>query len=135
MNGQKLPLNLTVEYISFSAHVDYKENSDFIEAVGSANLILVHGDSNEMGRLKSALTSKYAEKEQQLNIYTPKNCETVELHFRGEKTAKVIGKLAVDEPTEGSLVHGILTRKDFTFQIVSEEEFAEFTELVTVRYK
>lgn len=132
MNGQRLPLNLTVEYISFSAHVDYKENSEFIDNVGSSNLVLVHGDSNEMGRLKSALMSKYAEKEQQMNIYSPRNCETVELYFRGEKTAKVIGQLAINNPEKGQIIKGILTQKDFTFQIVSNEEFVEFTELVTV---
>jgi cleavage and polyadenylation specificity factor subunit 3 len=132
MNGQRLPLNLTVEYISFSAHVDYKENSEFIDNVGSSNLVLVHGDSNEMGRLKSALMSKYAEKEQPMNIYSPRNCETVELYFRGEKTAKVIGQLAINNPEKGQIIKGILTQKDFTFQIVSNEEFVEFTELVMV---
>lgn len=90
MAGGKLPLRLSVEYISFSAHVDYKENSDFIQDVGSQNLVLVHGDANEMGRLRSALASRYAEREIPLHIHTPRNCETVELHFRGEKLAKVI---------------------------------------------
>ena len=42
MSGQKLPLRLTVEYISFSAHVDFKENSEFIEDVGSQNLVCLH---------------------------------------------------------------------------------------------
>src|SRR5690242_19892412 len=42
-----------------------------------------------MGRLKSALKSRYAEREENINIYTPKNCEIVKLHFRGEKMAKV----------------------------------------------
>ncbi|KAJ3105147.1 Cleavage and polyadenylation specificity factor subunit 3 [Phlyctochytrium planicorne] len=44
----------------------------FIQEVGSTNLVLVHGDQNEMGRLKSALASRYAEKDEQLHIYTPK---------------------------------------------------------------
>jgi cleavage and polyadenylation specificity factor subunit 3 len=43
-----------------------------------------------MYRLKSALQSKYSEKEENVTIYTPKNCDTVKLHFRGEKMAKVI---------------------------------------------
>ena len=40
MNGSRLPLKMSVEYISFSAHVDYKENSEFIDAVGAKNLVL-----------------------------------------------------------------------------------------------
>ncbi|KAJ3346062.1 hypothetical protein HDU91_007151 [Kappamyces sp. JEL0680] len=131
MAGGKLKLNLTVEYISFSAHVDYKENSDFIQDVGSSNLVLVHGDANEMGRLRSALASRYAEREIPLHIHTPRNCETVELHFRGEKTAKVIGCLAHSAPEEGTLVEGVLASKDFTFQIIAPTELVEFTELVT----
>ncbi|KAI8894305.1 beta-lactamase-like protein, partial [Globomyces pollinis-pini] len=132
MSGARLPLRLTVEYISFSAHVDYKENSDFIEEVGSKNLVLVHGDSNEMGRLRSALQSKYAEREIPLHIHTPRNCETVELHFRGEKTAKIIGHLAAEEPKQGTLIEGVLTSKDFAFQIIDQSELVDFTELVVV---
>jgi cleavage and polyadenylation specificity factor subunit 3 len=131
MNGGRLPLRLTVEYISFGAHVDYKENSEFIQDVGSQNLVLVHGDSNEMGRLRSALQSRYAERELPLQIYTPRNCETVELHFRGEKTAKVIGNLAIEKPVNGTLVEGVLASKDFTFQIIAPTQLVDFTELVT----
>lgn len=51
--------------------------------------MLVHGEANNMFRLKSALQSRYSEREENIKIYTPKNCETVKLHFRGEKMAKV----------------------------------------------
>ena len=36
MNGQKLPLNMQVDYISFSAHTNYKQTSGFIRAHGSS---------------------------------------------------------------------------------------------------
>jgi cleavage and polyadenylation specificity factor subunit 3 len=39
MSGAKLPLRLTIEYISFSAHVDYAQNAQFIEEVGAPNLV------------------------------------------------------------------------------------------------
>lgn len=42
-----------------------------------------------MGRLKSALLSKYHEKDEVIHIYTPRNTETVKLYFRGEKLARV----------------------------------------------
>jgi Cft2 family RNA processing exonuclease len=38
-SGAKLPLRLSVEYISFSAHVDFAQNSQFIEEVASPNLV------------------------------------------------------------------------------------------------
>ncbi|EGF84036.1 hypothetical protein BATDEDRAFT_9083 [Batrachochytrium dendrobatidis JAM81] len=130
MNGSKLPLRLSVEYISFSAHVDYRENSEFIEMVGSQNLILVHGDSNEMGRLRSALQSRYAEREVPLHIYTPRNCETVELVFRGEKMAKTTDVSV--QIKDGTVLKGILVSKDFAFQIVSPGDLDTFSTLHTV---
>ena len=96
MAGAKLPLRLSVDYVSFSAHVDYVQNAQFIEEVASKNLVLVHGDGNEMNRLRMALTSKYADREDSLVIYTPRNCESVRLYFRGEKMAKVCTFLLSD---------------------------------------
>jgi cleavage and polyadenylation specificity factor subunit 3 len=39
--------------------------------------------------------------------------------------------LAKEVPKEGTLVEGVLTSKDFTFQIISPAELTDFTELVT----
>jgi hypothetical protein len=80
--------------------------------------------------LKAALTARYAEREIPLHIHTPRNCETVELHFRGEKTAKVVGNLAMEAPEDGTLIEGALASKDFTFQIIAPSQVQEFTELV-----
>ena len=44
-----------IEYISFSAHVDYSENLTFIKAVQPDNIILVHGEKTGMKRLKDEL--------------------------------------------------------------------------------
>jgi predicted metal-dependent RNase len=44
-----------VSYISFSAHTDYKQTSGFIRALKPPHVILVHGEANEMNRLKAAL--------------------------------------------------------------------------------
>jgi cleavage and polyadenylation specificity factor subunit 3 len=49
--------------------------------------VLVHGDANEMGRLKQALVLKYENKS--IQIFSPKNGQAVLLHFRAEKMAKV----------------------------------------------
>ena len=49
--------SLQVSYISFSAHTDYKQTSGFIRALKPPHVILVHGEANEMNRLKVRLTS------------------------------------------------------------------------------
>ena len=42
-----------------------------------------------MSRLRSALKTKFAERKNDVQIYTPRNVETVRLKFRGERMAKV----------------------------------------------
>jgi cleavage and polyadenylation specificity factor subunit 3 len=84
-----------------------------------------------MHRLKSALQSKYLEREENIKIYTPKNCETVKLHFRGEKMAKTIGALAAKYPTENQNLDGVIVSKDYQLSIVSVEDLAELTGLIT----
>ena len=58
--------------------------------------VLVHGEQNEMMRLKAALIREYEENDETLEIHSPANSETVSLHFRGEKMAKVCMSCDVD---------------------------------------
>ena len=39
MNGMKLPLKCSVDYISFSAHVDYRQVSEFVRALQPPHLV------------------------------------------------------------------------------------------------
>jgi len=39
MSGQKLPLKLSVDYISFSAHADYKQGSEFVRAMKPPHVV------------------------------------------------------------------------------------------------
>ncbi|KAL1914443.1 uncharacterized protein VTP21DRAFT_8895 [Calcarisporiella thermophila] len=127
LTGAKIPLRCSVDYISFSAHVDYTQNSQFIAEVRAPHVILVHGEANTMHRLRNALQSKFAESEDPTKIYTPKNCETVRLHFRGEKMARTVGGLAARYPVEGQLLEGVLVSKDYRFSVLKAEELPEFT--------
>lgn len=94
-----IPRRCQVEEISFAAHVDFQENLDFIEKISAANIILVHGESNPMGRLKSALLSNFASlkgTENEVRVFNPRNCVCVDLEFKGIKIAKAVGNI-VDE--------------------------------------
>jgi len=42
-----------------------------------------------MGRLKAAMTSRYKERDEDVKFHNPRNCETLNLTFRGERVAKV----------------------------------------------
>lgn len=129
MNGLTAPLNIQVHYISFSAHADYAQTSTFLEELMPPNIILVHGEANEMGRLKQKLVTFFADRN--TKIITPKNCQSVEMHFNSEKMAKTIGKLAERTPEEGESVSGLLVRKGFSYQIIAPDDLHVFSQLST----
>lgn len=77
--------------------------------------VLVHGEQNEMARLRAALVREYEDNEvmitsslvmwfthpshvtQDINmeIHSPRNTQAVELYYRGEKMAKVCEPLSL----------------------------------------
>lgn len=85
--------------------------------------VLVHGEQNEMSRLKAALIREYEDDPNTImHIHNPRNTHSVELSFRGEKTAKVMGSLAVDQPEVGKNLSGILVKRNFNYHILSAED-------------
>ncbi len=134
----KIPRRIGVEEISFAAHVDYEQNSGFIELVDPKIIILVHGEPNPMGRLKSALLSKYQHRkgtDKEVKIYNPRNCEELELQFPGVKIARVNGQLAVKPPSEGRTISGVLVQKDFQLSLMDANDLREFSSLTTTLVK
>jgi cleavage and polyadenylation specificity factor subunit 3 len=130
MNGQRLPMNLTVESVSFSAHADYKQTSGFIRALRPPHVVLVHGEANEMSRLKAALLREYeADPSHNIEVHNPRNTVSVELYFRGEKMAKVMGGLAVRRPEEGMAVSGILVKRNFNYHLLAPGDLSQYTDL------
>ncbi|KAK9469534.1 beta-lactamase-like protein [Lipomyces arxii] len=132
--GIKVPRRLHIEELSFAAHVDYKQNSEFIDIVRAPNIILVHGEQTNMGRLKSALQSKYKEfreTENEIRVFNPRNSEEVRLPFRGVKVAKVMGTLASKPPMDGQIISGLLVQRNFEMSIMSTDDLQEFSRLAT----
>ncbi|KAK2966068.1 hypothetical protein RJ640_025564 [Escallonia rubra] len=129
MNGLTAPLNMQVHYISFSAHADYAQTSTFLKELMPPNILLVHGEANEMGRLKQKLISLFADGN--TKIITPKNCQSVEMYFNSEKMAKTIGKLAEKTPEVGENVSGLLVKKGFSYQILAPDDLHVFSQLST----
>jgi cleavage and polyadenylation specificity factor subunit 3 len=44
LKGNIIPRKLSVDYLSFSAHVDYSQNSEFIELVKAQHVVSSHAD-------------------------------------------------------------------------------------------
>ncbi|PWN52228.1 hypothetical protein IE53DRAFT_385349 [Violaceomyces palustris] len=131
MNGQKIPRRLSVDYISFSAHVDYTQNARFIDEVKAQHIVLVHGEQNNMSQLRAALQNKYGQRAEDVKIHTPRNCEPLRIKFRGDRTAKAIGAIAAKPPVPGSVLSGLLVSKDFAYTILDPKDLADFTGLST----
>ena len=126
LEGRRQPLNCLVDYVSFSAHVDFVQNRSFITQVDPKHIVLVHGQKDEMGRLKNALMQYHRQlpevstvsiesnqafappsdfltsvcvypKNKRPTITMPPNLQTVSLKFARRRSAKVMGSLAVRE--------------------------------------
>nr|POF24001.1 endoribonuclease ysh1 [Quercus suber] len=152
MDGDKvlIPRRCTVQEFSFAAHVDGRENREFIEEINAPVVILVHGQKHNMNGLKSRLLSL-----QKMKVYSPQNCEEVRIPFRQDKVARVVGRLASeispplpisppasdeDEETiennkrrkeEALLVSGVLVQNDFKLSLMAPEDLKEYTGLTT----
>lgn len=132
INGQRMKRNMSVDYISFSAHVDYEQINEFISILRPPHIVLNHGEQNEMARLKAAIVRDFEDRGiSNIQVYNPKNCQPVELHFRGEKMAKVIGSLASGNPEHGKQVSGILLKRGFNYHVMAPSDLQNYTELTT----
>eukprot|EP01116_Phalansterium_solitarium_P022031 TRINITY_DN7121_c0_g1_i1.p1 TRINITY_DN7121_c0_g1~~TRINITY_DN7121_c0_g1_i1.p1 ORF type:complete len:708 (-),score=188.83 TRINITY_DN7121_c0_g1_i1:377-2500(-) len=131
-SGQPLPLNCQVAYVSFSAHSDFVQTSQFIEAMQPlANVVLVHGEATEMGRLAAALQHKYGAA---MRVMTPKNGHRERMEFAQESLAKAVGTLANDPPTtDDASVSAVLVSKEYTMSLVHGPQVPLFTTLHTSR--
>lgn len=131
-DGRELQLRCSVDAISFSAHADYPQTQQFLDILNPPHVVLVHGETSEMARLKRALEAKAVADGKEMNVFAPKNCQSVEIRYRGEKVAKVVGSLAADcLPIEGQEVRGVLVAKDFGHLLVAPEDVRDHARLRT----
>jgi len=88
---KQITMKMSSDYISFSAHCDYKQTVEFVKSITPNQVVLVHGDPSKMGELKKELNKQFPG---MVNVLTPKNCETIKFSFKTHMKAKAIGKLA-----------------------------------------
>ncbi|KAJ2715967.1 endoribonuclease ysh1, partial [Coemansia spiralis] len=132
LSGGKIARRIVVSNISFSAHVDGAQNCAFIDEIRAPFVVLVHGEENAMMRLRANLVDKYKTSDYEVSVHAPRNIQAVELHFHGEKIARVKGGLASKVPAHGDVVSGILVEKDFNYTLVDTADLHEFTGLAPV---
>ncbi|KAJ7181630.1 beta-lactamase-like protein [Mycena crocata] len=131
MKGGMIQRKISVAEISFGAHVDYAQNAEFIELVRAQHVVLVHGQQKAMASLKAAMTSRYRERNEDVKIHAPRNLETLNLSFRGERVAKAIGILADKPPRADDVLSGLLLSKDFSYTLLDPRDLKDFAGLPT----
>ncbi|KAL4445408.1 hypothetical protein ABPG77_011233 [Micractinium sp. CCAP 211/92] len=109
-NGVKVPLRMQVDAISFSAHADFPQTSEFLDALQPPHVVLVHGEATEMGRLKKALEQHAAALGIPRTLYMPKVTQPVLIEHRAERVAKVVGRLGEKPAAQGAAVRGLLVQ-------------------------
>ncbi|CAG9321353.1 unnamed protein product [Blepharisma stoltei] len=121
-DGSIKQLNMSVNYISFSAHADFAQTSNFIENLKPSYVVLVHGDSNEMSRLKNALERRFT-----MKIVAPVNHQTVEFTFPVKINAKILKQ--DDFPEEG-----IIVRKEPEHMIMPVDSLTNYTSITMNKF-
>jgi cleavage and polyadenylation specificity factor subunit 3 len=84
-----------------------------------------------MGRLRAALQSKYKNRDEDIKIYSPRNLETLDLTFRPERVAKVIGELAAKPLKTNDVLSGLLVSKDYSYTLLDPRDLRDFAGLST----
>lgn len=72
-----------------------------------------------MSRLKGALQREHGTS---LKLHSPKNTHAVRLLFRGQKTAKVVGKLAVEGPKQNMTLSGLIVKRNFNYHVLGTDD-------------
>lgn len=90
----RVPIKASVQEVSFSAHADFKQTSEFISLLQPRYTVLVHGEAHEMDRLRVELGRRYGSK---MTIFAPKTNQRVCLAMPSQDCAvKIIGTLAAE---------------------------------------
>lgn len=136
LDGRELPMRCSVDYFSFSAHADYKQVEEFVNALQPEHILLVHGQSDRMGSLKARLDKEYnrGPEGMKFKIYTSENSRPLILRFREKPIAKVIGVVSQEdvEDAHGKQISGVMIRQDFAYTLIKEEELQKYTSLKTL---
>jgi cleavage and polyadenylation specificity factor subunit 3 len=128
-DGTKVYVRATVKFISFSAHSDYAQTSEYIGRLKPNVVVLVHGEEHGMGRMRTKLQEDFPD----LTVTAPQNCQTVALKVPPDRSADAVGEIAEtlsDSKRRRPEVSGLLVEDTTGSRIlVSPEELSSYTTL------
>ena len=130
-SGKVVPMKMSVHTVSFSAHSDFAQTREFIKAIGTKHVVLVHGDVTNMTRLAERLRLDIP----YLSAYTPDNSKLVSIPVHPQRSCRVVGAAAeAGYARSGDSLSGVLVvSKDDTRTLLRPQDIATFTELPVSR--
>lgn len=137
LDGRIKPRKCSIEYISFTAHVDFMQNCKFIYSVVPDNIMLVHGEATEMLRLKTDLERNISRSWPEAHVppvVMPKNGQSVSVTFAKPTIGDAVGTVA--KKLLGDMESGststlppstLIIKENFVSKLVTVEEMSEHT--------
>lgn len=131
-SGARLPLRCQVDAISFSAHADFPQTSEFLDALQPPHVVLVHGEAVEMGRLKKALEQRAGALGITRTVYTPKVTQPVLITHAPRRTAHIMGSLCSSTSSLSDVIlQGVAVKRGASVAIMAQEDLPRYTKLHT----
>lgn len=130
-SGARLPLRCQVDAISFSAHADFPQTSEFLDALHPPHVVLVHGEATEMGRLKKALEQRAAALDIPRTVYTPKVTQPVLIAHAPCRSAAIVGSLVRQTTSASKKIQGVAIKRGASVAIMSQDDLPKYTKLHT----
>ncbi|KAL1924303.1 uncharacterized protein VTP21DRAFT_7338 [Calcarisporiella thermophila] len=117
-NAPPIRVNLQVRNLSFSAHADAKGIMQLIRQCEPRNVVLVHGEKDKMGFLRTKIVKEFG-----IDCFYPANGTTISLETSRKvpvdvstqllkQSLNMAAKYSAEGPTEGVEVHGVLVMRD-----------------------
>jgi len=122
MKGNTIPRKISVDYISFSAHVDYSQNSEFIDLIKAPHIV---------GFSRPFSAHPFDAHRRSLCMANKRPWVASGLRFRPERVAKVIGGLAAKPPQTNDVISGLLVSKDYSYTLLDPRDLRDFAGLST----
>lgn len=126
-SGARLPLRCQVDAISFSAHADFPQTSEFLDALDPPHVVLVHGEANEMLRLKKALEQRGKVRGVERTVHMPKVTQEVKIAHAPKRKGGLYGSVSASTKR----VQGVVVKKNSHVAVVGQEDLSGYTKLQT----
>lgn len=112
-----MTVNMTVEYMSFSAHADAKGILQLIKNCQPKNVVLVHGEDRKMAFLKEKVNDQFG-----IPCFKPANGEQITIPCEAEVYASMTKETFKTVRSSGNKFQGLVMMQNNELKLLSKSE-------------